>query len=68
MDLFNFVFSTFWHWLGTFILLSLLVKLASNIFKAFGTKPTYITTSQVTVEASEANVRVKGNVSKTPEQ
>ena len=68
MDLFNFVFSTFWHWLGTFILLSLVVQLVSNIFKAFGTKPMYITTSQVTVEASEAHVRVKGKVSKTPEQ
>ena len=68
MDLFNFVFSTFWHWLGTFILLSLLVQLASNIFKAFGTKPTYITTSNVTVESSEANGRVKWKVSKTPEQ
>ena len=68
MDLFNFVFSTFWHWLGTLLILSLLVKLVSNIFKAFGTKPTYITTSQVTVEASEAHVRVKGKVSKTPEQ
>ena len=68
MDLFNFVFSTFWHWLGTFILLSLLVQLVSNIFRAFGTKPTYITTSQVTVEASEAHVKVKGKVSKTTEQ
>ena len=68
MDLFNFVFSTFWHWLGTFILLSLLVQLVTNIFRAFGTKPTYITTSQVTVEASEAHVKVKGKVSKTTEQ
>lgn len=65
MDIFNFVFSTFWHWIGTFILLSLLVQLASNIFKAFGTKPTYITTSQVTVEASEAHVKVLTKLSKT---
>lgn len=67
MDIFNIVFQTFWHWLGTFLLLVLVVELISRIVGSFGTRPTYIRADHVTVEASEANIKVKGD-KKTPKE
>ena len=69
MEIYNIIFSTFWHWLGTFLMLVLLVELISRVIGSFGTKPTYIKAEHVTVEADEANIKVKGKTTeKTPEQ
>lgn len=72
MEIYNIIFSTFWHWLGTFLLLSLLVEMIIRVIGSFGTKPTYIKAEHVTVEADEENIKVKGKTQKssekTPEQ